>query len=117
VREFEELKCVISDMKSRKDAMHEQLTEFRGLGKEIENLREKAPHDVSARRRLLRLEQFMKNGGEHLIDRLNGQVTKVEKYMKGITDDFAQLSQGEAVHEGAASRGSKPRRKSHRAFV
>jgi hypothetical protein len=117
VSDFEELKLVATQMRKNKDALCEQLTEFQELRKEISDLHHKATCDPSARRKLSRLEHVMKNGGEHLMDRLGGQVNKVEQHLKKINENLSKSSSVEPVLGGPASRGSKSRRKTHRAFV
>ncbi|MDN7673341.1 hypothetical protein QZM22_12620 [Burkholderia oklahomensis] len=113
---LEQLKDAMTDLRRRKEAMREQMQAFGALQDEIAALRARAAHDPDARRKLQRLDDLMRHGGQGLTDRMNEQAGKAERCLKALGDEIAQLAGG-AAPEAAASRESRAVKQFNRAFV
>jgi hypothetical protein len=88
------------------------MTAFDALQREIVRLRERAPVDGDARRKLERLDALMKNGGQHLVDGLVEQAGEAERCMKRIGEELQQLAPADAE-----PRKTRQAAKFQRAFV
>ena len=113
---FDQLKDAMAGLRRRKEAMVEQMQAFKALQDEIAALRTRAGHDANARKKLQRLDELMKNGGQSLADRLANQAGKTERYLKQISEDFAQIAAGGAQNL-AGSREKRAMKKFNRPFV
>ncbi|AOJ71473.1 MULTISPECIES: hypothetical protein [Burkholderia] len=113
---LEQLKDAMTDLHRRKEAMREQMQAFEALQDEIAALRARAARDPDARRKLQRLDDLMKHGGQGLAERMTEQAGKTEQCLKRLGDEIAQLALA-AAPQPEASRERRTPRKFARAFV
>jgi hypothetical protein len=113
MRTVEQLKEAMADLRHRRSTLQREMAAFDALQREIVSLRQRAPADGDARRKLERLDALMKHGGQQQVDEIVRQAGQAERCMKKIDDALQQL----AVPADAAPRETRQAAKFSRAFV
>ncbi|WP_157664158.1 hypothetical protein [Burkholderia ubonensis] len=117
MQELKQFEVVMAEFRRSRIAMRDQLREFQALQVEIAELRKRAPSDAEARRKLARLDDVMKGGGQELMSRLFAKVDDFKSKLAKLNNECDNQSDGGAAQRNAISRENRSNGKFNRTFV
>jgi hypothetical protein len=103
--QLDRFKKAADDFKKQEFALKKQAQEYEALQREIAALRERAPFDADARRKLERLDEYMSTSGRQLQERMQKKTTQLGSVLNGLAEQLADLlpkgGRRDAESEGA----------------
>ncbi|MEX3956753.1 hypothetical protein [Trinickia sp. EG282A] len=91
MEQLDKFKNVVDTFKKQEFALQKQAREYEALQREIAVLRERAAFDADARRKLERLDEVMRSGGQQLQNQVREKTRRLQSVINGIADKFVEL--------------------------
>ncbi|MCX8565610.1 MAG: hypothetical protein ON057_000337 [Glomeribacter sp. 1016415] len=119
MKELEQFKEMVGDLKRRQAIFKKQAQEFQVLQHEIAALKARAHIDPNASKKLRRLDDVMHPGGQPLDTRILGHIAKTEQCFKQLSNQLKliTLDDGERRENGVLASKPATVRQFSRAFV
>jgi septal ring factor EnvC (AmiA/AmiB activator) len=92
MKQLDQFRAMVADLRRQESSLKSQAREYEALQREISRLRERSATDPDARRRLKRLDDAMKSGGQQLQDQIAEKAVKLEAACNQLGERLNELS-------------------------
>ncbi|MEA3119925.1 MAG: hypothetical protein QOI13_3195 [Paraburkholderia sp.] len=119
MKQLDQFRTMVADLRRHESALKSQAREYETLQREVSGLRERSAIDPTARRRLKRLDDAMKSGGQQLQDQIAEKAVRLEAACNQLGERLKELSSSGGGRSLSGDTSAKPSagKRFTRAFV